>query len=191
MNAADQGLSRPNLSLRRPGWLVVLAAMLGFGLLQEQAKIKVNHYLKVGDAVDFWSSDTPDRETWWIEHAPVGRHNFYVSRSTWPVFHGLDRGEVVAFKWGLSAAVLLVFFVLDVLLLRAAGVAERTPWLVGMYITASLPMLGFVVASPGESIYALARDMLGFLQSPLPSLLVVLVPWFLDRMAKPSSGPTS
>lgn len=191
MKAADQGVSRPNLSLRRPGWLVVLSAMLGFGLLQEQAKIKVNHYLKVGDAADFWSLDTPDREAWWVGHAPAGRHNFYVSRSTWPIFHGLDRGEVVAFKWGLSAAVLLVFFALDVLLLRAAGVAERTPWLVGMYIAASLPMLGFVVASPGGSMYALARDMLGFLQSPLPSLLVVLVPWFLDRMAKPSSGPTS
>lgn len=191
MNAADQGVYRPNLSLRRPGWLVVLLAMLGFGLLQEQAKIKVNHYLKVGDAVDFWSMATPEREAWWIEHAPAGRHNFYVSRSTWPIFHGLDRGEVVAFKWGLSAVVLLVFFALDVLLLRAAGVAERTPWLVGIYIAASLPMLGFVVASPGGSMYALARDMLGFLQSPLPSLLVVLVPWFLDRMAKPSTDPTS
>ena len=25
--------------------------------------------------------------------------------------------------------------------------------------------------------------MLGFLQSPLPSVMVVLVPWFIERMA--------
>ena len=82
----------------------------------------------------------------------------------------------------LSAAILLIFFVLDVLFLRAMGVAERVPWLVLIYLTAGIPMVGLGFSSPGEPWYALARDMLGFLQSPLPSVMVVLVPWFLARM---------
>ena len=174
--------TQPLLNWRKPWWLVVLGAMLGFGLLQEQSKIKVNHYLRVGDVQQFWDDDAPTRATWWDAHAPVGRHNFYVSRATWPLFHGLSRAQLVAFKWGLSAAILLLFFVLDVLFLRATGVPERVPWLVLIYVTAGIPMVGLGFSSSGEPWYALARDMLGFLQSPLPSVMVVLVPWFLARM---------
>ena len=144
----------PVFSWRRPWWLVVLGAMLGFGLLQEQSKIKVNHYLRVGDAQQFWDDDAPTRTTWWDTHAPVGRHNFYVSRATWPFFHSLTRSQLVAFKWGLSAAILLLFFVLDVLFLRATGVPERVPWLVLIYFTAGIPMVGLGFSTPGEPWYA-------------------------------------
>ena len=178
-----QASAAPVFSWRRPWWLVVLGAMLGFGLLQEQSKIKVNHYLRVGDAERFWEDDAETRTAWWEGHAPVGRHNFYVSRDTWPLFHGLTRTQLVAFKWGLSAAILLIFFALDVLFLRATHVGERVPWLVLIYATAGVPMVGLAFSSPGEAWYALARDMLGFLQSPLPSLMVVLIPSFLNRMA--------
>ena len=182
-SSCEASKTGPVFSWRRPWWLMVLGAMLGFGLLQEQSKIKVNHYIQVGDAARFWQDDAETRITWWEAHAPVGRHNFYVSRDTWPLFHGLNRTQVVTFKWGLSAVILLVFFVLDVLFLRATHVAERVPWLVLIYATAFVPMVGLAFSSPGDSWYALARDMLGFLQSPLPSLMVVLIPSFLNRMA--------
>ena len=172
----------PILSTGRPWWALVLLAMLGFGLLQEQSKIKVNHYLKVGDEAGFWEDESSMREAWWTSHAPVGRHNFYVSRDTWPFFHGLSRGELVAFKWALSGAILLIFFVLDVLFLRTTGVGDRVPWLVLIYLVASVPMVGLAFSRPGEPWYALARDMLGFLQSPLPSVMVLTIPWFLDRL---------
>ena len=188
MTALEAPHGKPELSWRKPWWLVVLGLMLGFGLVQEQSKIKVNHYLQVGDAEQFWDQDAQERESWWQASAPAGRQNFYVSRETWTVFHSFSRGQLVAFKWGLSGLILLVFFILDVLLLRATGVAERVPWLVVIYVTAGIPMLGLGFSSPGEAWYALARDMLGFLQSPLPSVMVVLVPWFLDRMASNRAG---
>ena len=181
---ASEGV-QPNMSLRKPWWVAVLLAMLGFGLMQEQSKIKVNHYLQVGDTEQFWNQEAHLRKTWWEQSAPLGRHNFYVSRETWDVFHHFDRSQLIQFKWGLSAVILLIFFALDVLFLRATGVAHRVPWLVLIYLTAGVPMVGLGWSVPGESWYALARDMLGFLQSPLPSVLVVLVPWFLSRMAKP------
>ena len=172
----------PVFSWRRPWWLLVLGVMLGFGLLQEQSKIKVNHYLRMGDAANFWDNDAENRRTWWDAHAPIGRHNFYVSRTTWSLFHGLTRQQMVAFKWGMSAAILFMFFLLDVMLLRATQVGERVPWLLLIYAAAGMPLVGLAFSKPGEAWYALARDMLGFLQSPLPSLLVVLVPLYLDRM---------
>ena len=110
MTALDAPRGRPELSWRKPWWLVVLGLMLGFGLVQEQSKIKVNHYLQVGDAEQFWDQNAQERESWWQASAPVGRHNFYVSRATWTVFHSFSRGQLVAFKWGLSGLILLVFF---------------------------------------------------------------------------------
>ena len=166
----------------RPWWMLVLLVMLGFGLLQEQSKIKVNHYLKVGDEAGFWEDEPSGRAAWWGVHAPVGRHNFYVSRETWSFFHGLSRGELVAFKWLLSGSILLVFFALDVLFLRTTGVGHRVPWLVLIYLVTSVPMVGLALSSPGQPWYALARNMLGFLQSPLPSVMVLVVPWFLARL---------
>lgn len=175
--------SRPSLPWRRPWWLAVLLAMLAFGLVQEQAKIKVNHYLQVADDEQLWDEDAETRQAWWEKKAPVDRHNFYVSRDTWPMFHGFARAQLVRFKWALSAVILLAFLGLDVLLLRATGVAERMPWLFLIYASAGFPMLGLAFSTPGEGWYAFARTMLGFLQSPLPSVMVVLVPWFLERMA--------
>ena len=172
------------MSLRKPWWFMVLLTMLGFGLIQEQSKIKVNHYLQVGDSEQFWNQEAHLRKMWWEQSAPLGRYNFYVSRDTWGVFHYFDRSQIIQFKWGFSAAIMLIFFALDVLFLRATGVSHRVPWLVLIYVTAGVPMVGLGCSVPGESWYALARDMLGFLQSPLPSVFVVLVPWLLSRMTK-------
>ena len=77
----------------------------------------------------------------------------------------------------------MIFFVLDVMFLRAMRAGERVPWLVLIYAVVGVPMVGLAFSSPGEAWYALARDMLGFLQSPLPSMMVVLIPSFLSRMA--------
>ena len=189
-NSQHSQAMNPLLSWTRPWWLVVLGVMLGFGLLQEQAKIKVNHYLRVGDEakqdMSFWRMDESERAEWWSLNSPVGRHNFYVSQDTWPWFHGMDRFELVAFKWGLSAVILLVFFGFDVLFLRAMGVPERMPWLLLIYGACSLPMLGLAMSEPGRPWYALAREFLGFLQSPLPSLMVVAMPWMLARLSQES-----
>ena len=172
----------PILSTGWPWWLPVLLAMLAFGLLQEQSKVKVNHYLNVGDEAGFWEDESTEREAWWNGNAPVGRHKMYVSRQTWTFFHGLSRGELVAFKWILSGVILLIFFALDVLFLRTTGAKHRVPWLILIYFVVSVPMMGLVLSTPGAAWYALARDMLGFLQSPLPSVMVLTIPWFLDRL---------
>ncbi|MCH1575211.1 MAG: hypothetical protein L7S67_02985, partial [Flavobacteriales bacterium] len=89
-------------------------------------------------------------------------------------------------------AILLGFFSLDALFLRAAGVGGRWKLLLMIYAAS-----GFVVAvfwvvdgrggaeAPG---YNVAREVLGFLQSPMPSLMLVLLPWLRDRALGEGQG---
>jgi len=170
------------LSLRNPRWMVVVAVMLVLGYIQEQAKIDINHYLTVGDEQAFWHESAEARASWWTQSAPENVHDFYISKDTWDVFHSLNKSQLIELKWGFSALILMVFFGLDVLLLMVVGLSCRIPWLMAFYMAAGIPMVGFLWAIPGDVMYTLAHDMLAFLQSPLPSLLIVLVPWFFNRI---------
>ena len=85
-------------------------------------------------------------------------------------------------KWGLSALILIVFFALDGLFLQTTGHFERWPWLFVMYGLAGAIMAAFIALMPGKSGYSVAHEFLAFLQSPLPSLFIVLVPSLIERM---------
>ena len=51
-----------------------------------------------------------------------------------------------------------------------------------MYAIAGTIMAGFLMLVPGKAGYSVAHEFLAFLQSPLPSLLIVLVPSLFERM---------
>ena len=189
--------SGPLLPWKRPWWLLVLLAMIGFGYVQEDAKIKLNHYMKVGDRYsDFYDYGHEEcnwevacmlekRKEWWDGYAPFCRTSISYSRDTFEVFHRWGRVEMVRAKWGLMVAIVLGFFVLDALFLRAAGVGERWRLLMLIYAASGLVTAVFWAldgqAGQSEAGYNVAREVLGFLQSPLPSLMLVLLPWLRNR----------
>ena len=191
------GIKQVLLPLRRPWWAGVLIAMLGFGYVQEDTKVKLNHYMAVGDRyLDFYdfgheecewdeSCMLAKRKDWWNGYAPLCRTNFAYTRDTFEVFHGWGRTEMVRAKWGLMAAIVLCFFVLDALFLRAAGVGERWKLLMLIYAASGVVTALFWLldgqAGETEAGYNVAREVLGFLQSPLPSLMLVLLPWLRER----------
>ena len=92
---------------------------------------------------------------------------------------------MVRAKWGLMVAIVLCFFALDTLFLQAAGVADRWKLLLLIYGAAGLvtAVFWFVDGQSGaeKAGYNVAREVLGFLQSPMPSLMLVLLPWLRDR----------
>jgi hypothetical protein len=51
-----------------------------------------------------------------------------------------------------------------------------------MYGLAGGVIAVFIAVVPGKSGYGVAHEFLAFLQSPLPSLFIVLVPSLLERM---------
>lgn len=192
------------LPVRRPWWLAVLAAMVVFGYLQEDAKIKLNHYMAVGDRyTDFYTYKFEEcdwdaqcmydaRKDWWDRFAPMSRNNFYVTRDTFEVFHGWGREEMTRAKWGLMAAIVLCFFVLDALFLRAAGVGDRWRLLLLVYAASGVVVVVFWVldgrGGAEQAGYNVAREVLGFLQSPMPSLMLVLLPWLRERALRNAGG---
>ena len=181
----------------KPWWLAVLMLMVVFGYIQEDVKIKLNHYAQVGDHyLDFYSYQhlecdwEPEcmyesRKDWWDRFAPMSRTSFYVTRDTFDVFHRMGPGELKRLKWGLMVAIVLGFFVLDAMFLRASGVGERWKLLMLIYGASGLVTAVFWAldgqAGQNEAGYNVAREVLGFLQSPLPSLMLVLLPWLRNR----------
>lgn len=174
---------KPMLPKRRPAWVLVLIGMLIFGFYQERAKIQLNHYIQVLDQNPNLEDLSPElREQWWDANPQPKRIHYYIMEGTWTGFHGYSQQELMRMKWALSAGILLVFFGLDALFLRTTGHLDRWPWLVVMYGIAGTIMATFVLLVPGKSGYSVAHEFLAFLQSPLPSLLIVLVPSLFERM---------
>ena len=193
-----------SLGGRKPWWLLVLIAMVGFGYVQEDTKIKLNHYISIGDRyADFYdygheACEREDacmaekRKEWWESYAPMCRTNVAYTRDTFEVFHHWDGDQMLRAKWGLMVAIVLGFFVLDALFLRAVGVADRWKLLLLIYAASGLVVALFWALDgrggaedPG---YNVAREVLGFLQSPLPSLMLVLLPWLRDRALVNAQG---
>lgn len=174
---------KPILPRRRPWWLLVLAGMLVFGFYQERAKIQLNHYIQVMEAhPELQKMPSEVREKWWDANPQPKRIHYFIMENTWNGFHRYSLRELGWMKWSLSIGILIAFFALDALFLRTTGHLNRWPWLIVMYAIAGCIMVVFIALVPGKAGYGVAHEFLAFLQSPLPSLLIVLVPSLFERM---------
>jgi hypothetical protein len=175
--------TKPMLPRKRPLWLLVLAVMLVFGFYQERAKIQLNHYTQVmQENPELESFSEEVRAQWWQENPQPRRIHYYIMHGTWSGFHTMSISQLRYLKWGLSLLILVVFFALDGLFLQTTGHFERWPWLFVMYGLSGAIMAAFIALMPGKSGYGVAHEFLAFLQSPLPSLFIVLVPSLIERM---------
>ncbi len=166
----------------RPLWLLVLAVMLVFGFYQQRAKVQLNHYIQVlQENPDVANMSPKLRHNWWLDNQQPQRIHYYTMEHTWSGFHCYSLSELALMKWALSIGILLAFFGLDALFLQTTGHFERWPWLMVMYSIAGIVMGGFLILVPGKAGYSVAHEFLAFLQSPLPSFLIVLVPSLFER----------
>lgn len=164
-----------NGARRRPWWVALLVAMIWLGWKQDQMKVAINQYLSTGDQLGWWDAEpsATQRAAQWEVVSPVS--------FKWNWVHSASRQEMSALKWGFSAAVLFLFLLLDVAFLKSWGVSHRWPLLMSMYALSLIPMAGLAFSEEGAPWYTLGRACLGFLQSPLPSAMVVALPWFVKR----------
>lgn len=165
----------------RPLWhaALVLALLLGFGYLQEGVKMRLNHYIEVAQMnPDFASSDPESRSQWWAAFAPPATDGLFSTRSTFAPWHQLSLSELVRLKWLLAAVIVALFFALDAALLWTLGVAGRWKSLAAMYAATGAVVFIFYALDRGDGGpgYHVAREALGFLQSPLPSLFLIFIP---------------
>ena len=175
--------AQPILPWKRPLWIIVLIGMLVFGFYQELAKLHLNHYT---DTLirnpELGLLGAEDRAALWEQFYQPRKLQYYVIESTWKGFHSFSLNQLHVFKWVLSFGILLVFFVFDGLFLKTTGHFARWPWLVVIYGMSACVIAVFMLTLPGAVGYTVAHEFLVFLQSPLPSFLIVLVPSLLERM---------
>ena len=200
MTGADNSL----FPMRRPWWVVVLLGMILFGYIQEDAKVKLNHYIAIGEQfTDFYEYGREEcegeaqcmyekRKAWWDDYSPLCRASASPNRETFSVFHWWGAQEMLRAKWVLMVLIVLGFFLLDALFLKASGVGDRWRLLLMVYATSGLVVAAFYLfdgrGGAEEAGYNVAREVLGFLQSPLPSLMLVVMPWLRDRALPQSSS---
>jgi len=153
--------------------LIILIAMLVFGYFQEYAKVTLNEYRSFADSYSGFYDSTPKE-----------RSAIYNSASIPFSIHSFSKSDLAITKGVLSVFILLVFFMLDAFFVKVTSRPESPsvlPWLILLYIVVSIPMSIFFFLSPNQASpsYAVSRELLGFLQSPLPSLMIVYIPKFL------------
>jgi len=174
------------LPLRRPWWLAVIAAMLVFGFYQELAKINLNDYIQTLETHPELQTLNPhERAAFWSNQIETRIVQYYEIHEPWSAFHNMDMTQLLALKWSMSVLIILVFFGMDALFLRASDAGSLRAGLLAIYLFVGLVMLLFASFAPGEGGYSVARELLGFLQSPLPSFMLVFMRWIYLRMNGP------
>lgn len=168
--------------MRKPWWLAVMATMLVVGFYQELAKIQLNDYLQtLAENPQLDAMTAEDRAQFWEASVAPRVVNYYEIHEPWPLFHHASLKTLRALKWALAVGIVALFFSLDALFLRVAAAWDLRGSLVVVYAMAGVVMALFAVMAPGEAGYAVARELLGFLQSPLPSFMLVFIRWLAAR----------
>ena len=95
-------------------------------------------------------------------------------------------------KWVLMAAIRDVLLRAGCAVFEGCGGGRRWKLIALGYAASGLVVVVFWTvdgrggaADPG---YNVAREVLGFLQSPMPSLMLVLLPWLRDRALRNAEG---
>lgn len=176
--------------------IVVVLAVLAFvalGFVQERLKVSLNYYLEVTASYPSFYELPPARRDAWLNERQVNApYDYYYNHQRVNWYHQFSRIELQLVKWAfalgfisihlaLSGAVLLK---IDGLNLKQFGAVikhkqqgKSLRYLLGLYLGALALALAFfaamrVVSNP-TAAYAVARESLGFMQSPFPLILVL------------------
>ncbi len=158
--------------------VVWIVGFIALGFVQERAKVSINYYLDRSDSEPAFFDFPPERRDAWLnEHAIDAPYDYYYNHARVKWYDELSRKQLELLKWMYA----LIFIVLHVLLSHWALHMWRAPreMLVTIYIgttammVLSLLFFGASRYGGGEAAYNVARKLLGFIQSPLPLVLLL------------------
>ncbi len=156
--------------------VLLVFVWLGFGMLQDALKIDVNYLLDKSSVISGYSNlDVKERQLQIESLSGKNDYNYYKSHRNFDFFFFLSQRELNVLKWIATPFYMLIHFLFGILLFRINGV-KLGRVLVLIYVSgfsASLLTYAFGVGV-GIDMYALSRRVVGFLQSILPTLFVVL-----------------
>jgi len=152
-------------------------ATLATGLFQERLKVSINFSLNKANLIAGYDSMGPEGRMEAVSkfktHKP---YDYYYNHDTVDMIYLLKVKELSTLKWGVTIFFVLIHFGLGLFLIKMLDLSI-VRWFVLAYIFsfASAALVygaGWVV---GLDSYSLARRVVGFLQSPLPVIVLVIV----------------
>jgi hypothetical protein len=196
MNDAVRRSRQPLLPWRKPWWLLVVAAMILAGYGQTWGKSQLNCYMQaLRENPQLNAMEPEQRALFWMKNTPrltVMKVDYYENQNPWPLLHHASFKTLWIVKWTLALGIVVLFFSLDALFLKVADAWHLRAALATIYLIVCA-MMGLFLSlapgefAPGEGGYDVATELLGFLQSPLPSFMLVFVRWLHARGRPPAS----
>jgi hypothetical protein len=175
--------------------LLVFSLLVLSGFVQERWKVAINFYLDQGDRIPGFYEMIPEerREALQTTKKSFNRpHDYYYSHETPALLCRADRKQAVWVKWGLAILLLLYSALFNALFIRLwFGAAQYVRWLLRMYgIALFLAFAGNgILRCTGltDIAYLFSREILGALQSALPSMLLLPGIWLYRYSSSHSS----
>ena len=177
----------PKMFKQRPikHWLYALLLLSGVlicGFLQERIKVNINFVLEKGTSIEGFFLKTPEEKALLLN--PIkskGNFDYYYSHESLSFVYQIDESHLKILKWVITITSILIFTVLDLGIFWWFKV-ERPLYKYYFMLSGTLLFIGASVYALGvftqqlNVFYPISRGILGVLQSPVLSL--VLVPVF-------------
>lgn len=179
---------------------IVVMTFVVIGFAQERLKVSLNYYLDITASSTGFYDLPPDRRDAWLNDRKVNApYDYYYNHDRIGWYNNFSRKELTALKWGYALVFILVHASLSGAVIVKWYKAKLWPlkkikhskaelkslrYLLLLYAGAAiLALLFFVIIRVGvnpEASYAVARKLLGFMQSPFPLIIVL----FTDRLQR-------
>ncbi|HCY47026.1 MAG TPA: hypothetical protein DHU89_10090 [Flavobacteriales bacterium] len=152
-------------------------ATLALGLFQERVKISINFNLKSASLIDDYHSLDAESRMRAIQKSKIGRpYDYYYSHDSVDLLYRLNVRELSVLKWLGSILFAFGHLCLGLWLLKTLRL-KFGKWLVQGYVLlfGSAAVAYIVGVILGVDFYLLARRIVGFLQSPLPVIVLLVI----------------
>lgn len=156
---------------------------IAVGFFQDYLKVNINYYADTAQKIPgFYQLSDSDRQKALEEATPDFPFDYYYSHGKLDLLNSMSEQNIQIFKWAVA------LFFIGVHLLLVLWAYRRMNWpssrmraavlFYGACMLTSLFFLGLGkwVDMPAQG-YAVARRLLGFLQSPMPLVLTLMAAW--------------
>lgn len=158
-------------------WAFLLVIALGF--FQERFKVALNRYIEQSQShPDFFLWDQEQKAEFIESNSPYIPYDYYYNHQSFGLFHQLSAQQLSLLKWIATAVFIFLNGYFGWLIIRHLHWKESRGfylWLhLGVLILALVIFLVGVLIGFRDEGYGAARRLVGFLQSPIPAIIV----WF-------------
>jgi hypothetical protein len=159
-------------------YAVFVALYVALGFTAERLKVSVNYYLEQADAIEGFFDLPPDRRDAALQNLPLIPYDYYHSHRRFQGYHHLTRPQLVRLKWAIAGGLIAIYLIIGTWALHYERIAWAKRYLyigVGIAMFVALAFMAVSASFPHvHGAYAIARKVLGFIQSPLPVIFILV-----------------